>query len=528
MADANTTAAPAVAATVADNPYRVPKGGFDALWINRLPVPSKRVEIGADGLLLRLEPSGSRTFYRKCRTGNVRIGRWSFHPVPGHITLREAWRWERELREAEALGPEHFAQTKDRMRKAIDVAPVLKPSEVTGDKTFRAAFEAFFEAKVLRGRLKTKNPKEARRRMERILAAIGADRPVLDVTTEVCTAYLNERAKQAPVHSIKEFRMLRRALIYARKQTWIPRSPLADFDADDFGFESSEEWDRSLAEAEIPLVWNGLDQSRRLDIVTRCALRFLLVIPCRTSELLLAERREVDFDAKEWTIPIEHQKLTQEQAKFASPLVHPLPPLALDLLRTMFTAGGDSRFVCASASEDGHLDEKTLGRAMRRTFGTATPCPRCGPPKGKRPVILPGDPDKARRHGFDPPTPHDLRRTFGSRGPKVGISDEALKKCMAHSFGRIGRTYYRNTETYLEQRRDALTKWAAYIAQLVGWTESSGVTPCVCGKGTPVAASQAGRELRYCPECDRERQEKQRERMRKYMRVRRAKKKAKA
>ncbi|MEM6454486.1 MAG: tyrosine-type recombinase/integrase [Acidobacteriota bacterium] len=74
--------------------------------------------------------------------------------------------------------------------------------------------------------------------------------------------------------------------------------------------------------------------------------------------------------------------------------------------------------------------------------------------------------DRIRRQlGLPHWTPHDLRRTFRTRGRQIGIPVDALEAVMAHSRGLITRTY--EADLPYPEIQDALVRWDAHITQIL-------------------------------------------------------------
>jgi integrase len=65
--------------------------------------------------------------------------------------------------------------------------------------------------------------------------------------------------------------------------------------------------DRTLADAELKALLTNLDDVLRSPRMA-CAIRILLLTGQRRGELALARRRDIDFEAKTWTIPAAHSK----------------------------------------------------------------------------------------------------------------------------------------------------------------------------------------------------------------------------
>lgn len=240
--------------------------------------------------------------------------------------------------------------------------------------------------------------------------------------------------------------------------------------AQNLGVEDPEEGERALELEEIPIFWHGLDAVKAglkggragLDELTKTALRLLLLIPERMGELVQAERTEVNPDFTEWVVPVAHRKLKRKQLKRAKELVIPLSPEASLLMQRLFALGGTSRWILPSASrrtKSGHYSEKTLTHAMGRLFGVKKPKP------GRKPRV----PTVKLPHG--PASPHDLRRTFGTRAaPLLGIDEGVVDRCLAHWPDKLRRIYQEagRSDPYLPARRDALARWSAHVWALVG------------------------------------------------------------
>jgi integrase len=58
-------------------------------------------------------------------------------------------------------------------------------------------------------------------------------------------------------------------------------------------------------------------------------------------------------------------------------------------------------------------------------------------------------------------TPHDLRRTLRTHLSRLGVAPHIAEKCLNHSLSKLGKTY--DKHTYLDERREALEKWATVV-----------------------------------------------------------------
>jgi integrase len=184
------------------------------------------------------------------------------------------------------------------------------------------------------------------------------------------------------------------------------------------------------------------------------ALRLLLVLGLRTGELRLTKWESIDFKARTLTVPVALQKLTLGQQDSAEDFVVPLPPLAIELFEELQDLADDRPWVLPSmTARVGVYDDKSLGRYMRRLW------------KGER---ASHGRSAAKAHpalvGFKAASPHDLRRTCRTWLGKLGIAPHIAERVLNHKLGRIVETYDRGD--YLEERREALGKWAAEIERI--------------------------------------------------------------
>jgi integrase len=66
----------------------------------------------------------------------------------------------------------------------------------------------------------------------------------------------------------------------------------------------------------------------------------------------------------------------------------------------------------------------------------------------------------------DPPSPHDLRRTFATRLAALGIPQEDRDALMNHTPRGVGKRHYDLYDREREKRQ-ALQTWAAALANIV-------------------------------------------------------------
>ena len=146
--------------------------------------------------------------------------------------------------------------------------------------------------------------------------------------------------------------------------------------------------------------------------------------------------------------------MTRKQAQTAKPWIVPLTPPVVALFSELKQLAGESPWVLSSdESKAGCYTDKALSKAMLRLWAGQSA-------KGKRPLL--GHPNLVN---LPPATPHDLRRTCRTWLGKLGAQPHIAERCLNHRLGKLVATY--DQHDYLDERRAALEKWAAFVERLV-------------------------------------------------------------
>jgi len=189
---------------------------------------------------------------------------------------------------------------------------------------------------------------------------------------------------------------------------------------------------RAFSEEELQAFLQNLDDACRFQRLPHI-LRVLLLTVQRRSELALAEWREVHFKRRTWTIPDAH-------AKAGKGHVVPLSDWAIEEFQKLKVMAGGSRYVLPNGDRSAPLDPKYITRSVAR-------CLR-----------------RFKRHGVGAFTPHDLRRTGRTGLARLGTKVEVAERVLNHARERMEATY--DVHDYLDERREALEKWATHLADL--------------------------------------------------------------
>jgi integrase len=241
------------------------------------------------------------------------------------------------------------------------------------------------------------------------------------------------------------FRLLNQMFDFGVELGALQASPFHGLRARTLGAVPAPPRQRTLDVDELRAVLELIDAPCAVDARSgRLALKILLLTGKRTSELLKARWPEVNFEGATWRIPAGNRKGTMHAAIGDEAV--PLSAAAVAAFKELRELARGSEWVVASphrkASLRGHMRETALNKTVYWLL-------------------------KKRRLNMPRWTPHDARRTARSYwSEKLGITWDLCERLLGHALPTVARTY--DTGSYLEQRRDALEKWAAYLERIAG------------------------------------------------------------
>lgn len=162
------------------------------------------------------------------------------------------------------------------------------------------------------------------------------------------------------------------------------------------------------------------------DLITRLALRLLLLTFVRTTELRAAEWTEIDWDRAEWRIPAERMKMREVH-------IVPLSRQALAVLRELKKLTGDRRYIFPNQHNfNTCMSENTMLYGLYRM----------------------GYHSRATGHGF--------RSTASTILNEHGFMPDVIERQLAHSERDSVRAAYNHAQ-YLPLRRKMMQWWADYL-----------------------------------------------------------------
>ncbi|MDY0746909.1 tyrosine-type recombinase/integrase [Paucibacter sp. R3-3] len=219
--------------------------------------------------------------------------------------------------------------------------------------------------------------------------------------------------------------------------------------------------------------WVDLVRSQRgLSTKYQCAVWLCLLTTCRIGELLLTEKKHINFEKGEWFIPKENSKSTRGRRRDFMVF---LSPQAAEQFKVLFEMAGDSRWVFPSPDkEDGPIGEKALTMQV-----------------GDRQLMFKQLSRKPKKRVLDNSlvlsggengewTPHDLRRTSATTMQRLGIPADLIDRCQNHLLGgpKVRRHYL--LYDFADEKRAAWVKLGEHVDAILraklGVAHSSGVT----------------------------------------------------
>ena len=313
-----------------------------------------------------------------------------------------------------------------RARKAAEARAVAAEKA----STFANIAEAFITRHVRSKR--TAHAIEALIRRE--LIPRWGERPIVDITRADVIALVDEIVDRGhPEAARLVLAYTRRLFGWAVPRYDLQHAPTDHLSAKDL-IGAKKPRQRVLNDSEIALIWRATEGPEAAYFGPY--VRLLLLLGVRRTELGRATWLEFDeLDAARWVIPPGRMKSDE-------PFVVPLPPAAIDILRTL-------------------LERRPLPRGRNYVIGGASPI-HYSRAKARLDACI-----KALNGGKAIPrwTLHDLRRTFRTGLSRLQIAPHIAELCIAHSQPGLHRIY--DQHKFDVEKRHAFAAWAAHVLRIV-------------------------------------------------------------
>ncbi len=384
---------------------------------------SKRVErfdSGADGLCLRITDRGTKTwcisYHFPDEDGEIKHHRFTLGSWPA-------------IGVAEARDEARLIKSQARARidpKAVREAAREKERADTKTKT-RKTFKAIAENYIALEVPGLKRGSESESLIRKMLIPEWGDRQASKIEPSDLTEITDRLQKDGkPMAGRRVYEIATRVFNWAQGRGDIGASPFVFMKPP----VKKVPRDRALKKHEIKALWPVLTE---MSYPFGTLQKLLLLLGQRRSEVAEMQWPEVDIDKREWTIPASRSKNQCEH-------IVPLPDAAVDILDSLprFT---DGNFVFTTTG--GRRPVSGFGRVKVRTDQMLV---------DQETVI----------EGW---RVHDLRRTCRTGMARLGVPEIVSERVLNHLPQGLGKIY--NVHEYLDEKRDALARWAQEVANIV-------------------------------------------------------------
>jgi integrase len=428
--------------------------------IDTVNATSSRQEI-PDGLLVGLylvvQPSGAKSFAVRYRhAGQPR--KLTLGPYPavnleaardlGAKALRAAAEGRDPAREKQRAKVEAQRQAAEEIRGRRDLFENVAREFLerharknTRESTWRET------ARILGFRVSADDPGKFVEAGAGVVAA-WRGRKIQEVSKRDVITLLDGIADRAPIMANRTLAHIRKLFNWAVARDIIAASPCAGVEPP----ASENSRDRVLTDDELRLVWNAADVD---GWPFGPVVKLMILTGQREGEIAGMRWKEVDLDARIWTLPASRVKNDEMHTV-------PLVDAAVDIIKALPRIKTDGGFVFAGR----HGQPVTGFSRAKDRIDTAT--------------------TKANK---EKPLPawvfHDLRRTMASGMARLGIQLPVIEKILNHrsgTFRGIVGVYQRHT--FAEEKRTALSAWASHVETVVSGKQTTNVIHLHSSKGT--------------------------------------------
>jgi integrase len=374
------------------------------------------------GFGVRVRPSGTAAYVvMKRLPGDTKPTRVTLGRV-GEITLQEARERARTAASAVRRGVDVNQQKREALagrRVERETATRVRAETGYAPNTFGEVAARYIERECRR----LARGSEIERTIRRELLPSLGDRRLAELRRRDLNDIANgivDSGRPAAAHKVRE--------IGKRITSWADNEELIDRDPFEGGKNPvrREERARALSATEIAALWQAWET---MGAPMGAFMRVALATGQRRSEIATMERAELDLEARLWAIP-------GEKAKNRLAHLVPLSRLAIEILEGV--PSFDDRFVF-STRPGTHISG--FSKAKARAAGLS---------------------------GVVDWRLHDLRRTAATRLAELGVAHPVVSKLLNHSpRGVMGVTSIYNRYEYLDERREAMQRWAQRITEIV-------------------------------------------------------------
>ncbi|HHQ6626002.1 TPA: tyrosine-type recombinase/integrase [Serratia fonticola] len=353
------------------------------------------------------------------------------------LSLAKARETTKELSARVALGYDVAGEKQKRKYEALE-----KMEQEKHALKVSALAAEYFERQILP---RWKHPDILRRRIDKDINPSIGHMKVEDVKPRHIDDMLKSIVDRgAPTIATDVLRWTRRIFDYGIKRHALEINPCSAFEVSDAGGKEVAR-DRWLTREELIRLFQAMRTAKGFSRQNELTFKLLLALCVRKMELCAARWEEFDLDAAIWHLP-------EERSKNGDAIDIPLPPPAVEWLRELHTFSCNSAWVLPARKMQNrmipHIQESTLPVALAKVRAEMPDVPNY--------------------------TIHDFRRTARTHLAALGVDPVVAERCLNHRIRGVEGIY--NRHQYFDERKTALTQWAALLVALENG-ESYNVTP---------------------------------------------------
>lgn len=382
---------------------------------NAKPAEKARKLADGGGLYLEVTPAGAKYWRMKYRFQG-KEKRLAFGVYPA-VSLEEARECRSQAKKLLAAGKDP-AEVKKQEKLAVKSA---------SDHSFEAIAREWYAA-----RSESWSEHYADSLMKRLEADIFpafGNRPIAEVSARELLDAIRKIEKRGAVDIAKRaLQVCGQIFRYAIIAGYAERDPSADLKGALKTVKCTSH--AHLKEEELPEYLTKLEAYDG-HVMTKLALRLLLLTFVRSRELRGARWEEINFDKAEWRIPAERMKMKEQH-------IVPLSTQALAILREIQNHSGNREHLFPNQHHPrGCMSENTLLYALYRM----------------------GYHSRATAHGF--------RSTASTILNEHGFRADVIERQLAHAERNNVRKAYNHAQ-YLPERKTMMQWWADYVEKIAG------------------------------------------------------------
>jgi integrase len=350
-------------------------------------------------------------------------------------------------------------EARDRARDVLrEVAKGSDPTVTLGDAadaaplTFRELADRFVERWAKK---RTRSWQGTKRILELHVLPTWGDRAAASITKKDVRKLLADLSEELPVGVNRVLATIRKLFNWAVEHDELPAAPTAGVKAP----ARETERERVLSDDEVAALWRA---TGAIGGAPGAFVRLLILTGQRRDEVAKMRWSDVDLDRKLWTVPREMTKSNRtHEVPLSDPAVEVLT--ALPRLGTyVLTTRGHRRKPGQELKPDRFTDRD---RAISGYSKIKTALDAKIAALAEDDAVAAGDTgnegEAAARPGW---RFHDLRRTSGTGMARLGVPTSTISRVLNHKEGGVTKIYARYG--YLDEKRDALDRWARHVDML--------------------------------------------------------------